>query len=227
MTTLFLPNSWSEWRRLQHDFKLNISDDRVVPIPNGVDLSDMNRDRVDPAELERLAEFRDAILCVARVEGRKNQLGLIEALQDSDFTLVLAGKPTPNQTRYVAKVRDAAARASNIHYLGEVSSDTKRALYALARVHVLPSWMETTGISSLEAAVMDCSLVVTPNGDTREYFQDWVDYCRPEDPQSILDAVVSAYISPPRSELVDLIRTNCTWEKAAEVTYGAYCDVLA
>jgi glycosyltransferase involved in cell wall biosynthesis len=227
MTTMFLPNSWSEWHRLKDDLKLSIGDERVVKVPNGVDLSDTNLDRVDQPELKRFAHFRDCVLCVARVEGRKNQLGLIEALQDTDFTLVLAGKPTPNQTRYVAKVRDAAARAGNIHYLGEVSSDTKRALYALARVHVLPSWMETTGISSLEAAVMDCSLVVTPNGDTREYFHDWVDYCSPGDPRSIRDAVARAYISPPSRELADLIRTDCTWAKAAEATYGAYCDTLA
>ncbi len=226
MTTLFLPNSWSEWQRLRGDLKLTIDDARVVTVPNGVDLSDMNLDRIDPSELKQFAHFRNAVLCVARVEGRKNQLGLIEALQDSDFTLVLAGKPTPNQTRYVAKVREAAARANNVHYLGEVSPDAKRALYALARVHVLPSWMETTGLSSLEAAVMDCSLVVTPNGDTREYFREWVDYCDPEDPQTIREAVARAYESPPRRELANAIRTEYTWANAAEATYSAYCKVL-
>jgi glycosyltransferase involved in cell wall biosynthesis len=226
MATMFLPNSWSEWHRLKRDLEINISDDRVVKVPNGVDLSDMNLDRVDPAELERLAGFRDAVLCVARIEGRKNQLCLIEALQDTDFTLVLAGKPTPNQTRYVSKVQDAAARASNTYYLGEVSPETKRALYALARVHALPSWMETTGISSLEAAVMDCSLVVTPNGDTREYFRDWVGYCDPGDPTSIREAVARAYSSPPSRELVDIIGSDYTWARAAEATYNAYREVI-
>jgi glycosyltransferase involved in cell wall biosynthesis len=226
MTTMFLPNSWSEWHRLKDDLKLNVSDERVVKVPNGVDLSDMNLDRMGRVEQEQFANFRDCVLCVARVEGRKNQLGLIEALQDTDFTLVLAGKPTPNQTRYVAKVRDAATRAGNIHYLGEISPDAKRALYALARVHVLPSWMETTGISSLEAAVMDCSLVVTPNGDTREYFRDWVSYCDPGNPRSIREAVARAYVSKPSRELVDTISAEYTWAKAAEATYRAYCDVL-
>jgi glycosyltransferase involved in cell wall biosynthesis len=226
MSSMFLPNSWSEWHRLTSDLELTVSDERVATVPNGVDLSDLNMDRVDPTELARLAGFQNAILCVARVEGRKNQLRLIEALSNTDFTLVLAGKPTPNQTRYVAKVRDAAARARNVHYLGEVSPDTKRALYSLARVHVLPSWMETTGISSLEAAVMDCSLVVTPNGDTREYFCDWVDYCDPSDLSSIRAAIEQAYARTPSRELAETIRADYTWANAAEATYAAYRKVL-
>ncbi len=226
MSTLFLPNSWSEWRRLTRDLELNVSDDRVVTVPNGVDLSDMDLDRVDPTELERLSHFRDTVLCVARIEGRKNQLCLIEALQGSAFTLVLVGKPTPNQTRYVAKVRASAERASNVHYLGEVSPDTKRALYALARVHVLPSWMETTGISSLEAAAMDCSLVVTPNGDTGEYFAGHAHFCRPDDPKSIRDAVSAAFLAGPDAELKQRILTDYTWNKAAEATYSAYRKIF-
>lgn len=227
MTTMFLPNSWSEWHRLKDDLKLSIGDERVVKVPNGVDLSDMDLNRVDQAAQEQFAHFRDCVLCVARVEGRKNQLGLIEALRDTDFVLVLAGKPTPNQTRYVTKVRDAAAGASNTHYLGEVSPDAKRALYALARVHVLPSWMETTGLSSLEAAVMDCSLVVAPNGDTREYFNDHAEYCSPGDLSSIRDAVTRAYASPPPRELAQAIRTDYTWAKAADATYSAYRQLIA
>lgn len=226
MSTLFLPNSWSEWRRLTGDLKLTISDDRVVKVPNGVDLSDLRVDRIASADLERLSGFQGSVLCVARVEGRKNQLGLIEALRDTDYTLVLAGKPTPNQTRYVAKVREAADHCTNVHYLGEVSVDTRRALYSLARVHVLPSWMETTGISSLEAAVMECSLVVTPNGDTREYFRDWADYCYPGSPSSIRDAVERAYSEGPSSTLAETIRSNYTWEEAAKATYAAYRKVL-
>src|ERR1700722_19550372 len=226
MSTLFLPNSWSEWHRLTDDLKLTIRDDRVVKVPNGVDLSDLSRDRIASTDLEQLADFHRSVVCVARIEGRKNQLGLIEALSDTDFTLVLAGKPTPNQTRYVAKVREAAARHANVHYLGEVSADTRRALYALARVHVLPSWMETTGISSLEAAVMECSLVVTPNGDTREYFRDWVDYCQPGSRSSIRDAVERAYAKSPSDLLAKTIRSDYTWEKAAEATYTAYRKIL-
>jgi len=226
MTSLFLPNSWSEWRRLAHSLDLVVDDRRVVVVPNGVNLEEVGLDSVDPQEVARLEHLRDSVLCVARLEGRKNQLRLIEALQGTDLTIVLAGRPTPNQTRYVAKVRRAVQSSAHTHYLGGVSAKTKRALYALARVHALPSWMETTGLSSIEAAAAECSLVVSPNGDTREYFGDQAEYCDPGDPHSIRAAVLRAYEKPPSKELAHTISTEYTWEHAALVTYAAYQRVL-
>jgi glycosyltransferase involved in cell wall biosynthesis len=86
--------------------------------------------------------------------------------------------------------------------------------------------METTGLASLEAAAMGCSLVVTPNGDTREYFADFAEYCDPGDQRSIRDAVMRAYENGPPPDLARRIRGNFTWEKAAEATYCAYKRVL-
>ena len=43
--------------------------------------------------------------------------------------------------------------------------------YQKAKVHILPSWFETTGLSSLEAAAMGCNIVITDKGDTKEYFE--------------------------------------------------------
>jgi glycosyltransferase involved in cell wall biosynthesis len=148
MTSVFLPNSWSEWRRLVGDFDLGaISHDRVAVVPIGVDLTETDPSRVDPEDIEEVAAFRDCVLCVARMEGRKNQIRLMDALAETGLQVVLAGRPTPNQKRYVARVHEAAARHGNAQVLGGVSSETKRALYAVARVHALPSWMETCGIS--------------------------------------------------------------------------------
>jgi glycosyltransferase involved in cell wall biosynthesis len=227
MTSLFLPNSWSEWRRVSRALNLDVDNSRVVVVPNGVNLEDVDPISVDPGELDRLSHLRDSVLCVARIEGRKNQLRLIEALNGTELTLVLAGRPTPNQTRYVAKVRKASAASPRTHFLGSVSETTKRALYALARVHALPSWMETTGLSSIEAAAFGCSLVVSPNGDTREYFGEHAEYCEPADPQSIRQAVLRAHATPPSKELEYKIRTDYTWERAANATYHAYLRVTS
>jgi hypothetical protein len=47
-------------------------------------------------------------------------------------------------------------------------------------VHALPSWFETTGLTSLEAGAMGCNLVVGMGGDTHDYFQDLAWYCEVE-----------------------------------------------
>jgi glycosyltransferase involved in cell wall biosynthesis len=186
----------------------------------------MNSPSLDGQHPAHLAQFKDCVLCVARLEGRKNQPNLIEAVRDTDMTLVLAGPATANQSRFVQRVKDAAASLDNVHLLGAVTAEEKASLYALARVHVLPSWMETTGLSSLEAAVAGCSVVVSPNGDTRDYFAEDAEYCDPASPESIRDAILRARRRPPSAALERRIRTEYTWTRSAETTYHAYRHIL-
>ncbi len=56
----------------------------------------------------------------------------------------------------------------------------------------MPSWFETTGLSSLEAAAMGCNIVITRKGDAYEYFGDYAYYCDPESPDSIFKAIEKA-----------------------------------
>jgi len=37
------------------------------------------------------------VLCIARIEGIKNQLNLIKALNDTEFNVLLIGSHAPNQ----------------------------------------------------------------------------------------------------------------------------------
>jgi len=226
LSSSLLPNSHSEWLRIAQDLGLDPNDGRVTVVPNGFDAETLNPVTKDDSPPAKLAQFENCVLCVARLEGRKNQANLIEAVRGTDMTLVLAGPATANQSRYVQRVKEAAATAENVHLLGKVSPEEKAWLYTLAGVHVLPSWMETTGLSSLEAAVAGCAIVVTPNGDTREYFANDVEYCDPASPRSIRDAILRARERGPSAALDQRIRVAFTWERSADVTFDAYQRVL-
>lgn len=223
-SALFLPNSQSEWDRVVHDLGIDVAPERVAVVPNGVDLDTYTEDLGDSPP-EHLADFAGCVLCVGRVEARKNQLNVVQALHGSGLQLVLAGPPAPNQRNYEKRVR--AAADANVRVLGAVSDLEKRWLYRLARVHVLASWLETTGLSTLEAAMYDCSLVVSPNGDTREYFEGHAEFCDPGDQASIRTAVLRAMDRPPDTAFVDEIRRNFTWDAAADATYAAYRRVIS
>jgi glycosyltransferase involved in cell wall biosynthesis len=226
LSSLLLPDSHSEWLRVANDLGLDPADDRVTVVPNGFDTEILNPLAAGQSPPAHLTQFKDCVLCVARLEGRKNQPNLIEAVRGTDMTLVLAGKATANQGRYVQRVKGAAVSLDNVHVLGEVTPEEKAYLYSLARVHVLPSWMETTGLSSLEAAVAGCSVVISPNGDTREYFGDDAEYCDPGSPPSIRNALLRARDRGPSAALAHRIRTEYTWEKSADATYKAYARLL-
>jgi glycosyltransferase involved in cell wall biosynthesis len=224
---VFLPNSRSEWIRLLADIPVKRSAP-VVVVPNGIDVDGL-RAQLTADIPEHLQPFRGCVLSVARIEGRKNQLSLIRALGELPLTVVCAGRPAANQPYYVRAVRDAAADAAvaHVHLLGEVSPQDKIALMALARVHVLPSWMETTGLSSLEAAFCGCSLVVSPNGDTREYFDGHAEFCDPASVDSIRTATLQAMRRPPNEEFATMIAERFTWTEAARRTLDGYRLALA
>ena len=221
-TAVFLPNSQSEWQRLLTDLRVRASAPMVV-VPNGIDVDDL-RTRSAACVPQRLHQYSDCVLCVARIEGRKNQLSLIRALSDLPLTLVIAGRPAANQARYVRAVHEAAAhaRVARVHVIGEISHADKVALMRLAQVHALPSWMETTGLSSLEAAFCGCNLVVSPNGDTRDYFDGHAEFCDPASEDSIRAATLRAMRRPRDDRFAGEIADRFTWREAAHWTLEGY-----
>ena len=94
-------------------------------------------------------------------------------------------------------------------------------------MHLLPSLFESPGLSSLEAALLDCSIVVGNLAFESEYFQDGAYYCDPCDAFSIRRAVQTAWdehdvTAHRRKVLADRIRKDYTWHHAAEATLRAY-----
>lgn len=210
-----LPNSQNEYRRLVAHYELQQT---YRIIPNAIDpalfaFPDDERNR-DPT----------IVLCVGRIEGRKNQLNLIRALNATRFTLFIIGSASPNQLDYYRECRNAAG--NNIRFVPAITQETLIRYYATAAVHVLPSWFETTGLSTLEAAAMGCNIVITDKGDTREYFEDYAWYCDPESPASILAAVENAAAGKQHPELIKKIFDLYTWESAAAATAKAYSEVI-
>ena len=99
--------------------------------------------------------------------------------------------------------------------------------YKKAKVHVLPSWHETCGLSSLEAAAMGCNIVITDKGFTREYFGENAFYCNPASPESIFNAVEQAAQAGYNSVLQQKILHHYTWQQAAASTLKAYQNILS
>jgi glycosyltransferase involved in cell wall biosynthesis len=167
---------------------------------------------------------KKGILCAARIEGIKNQLNLIRAVNNTEFELVLAGNPAPNQKKYYTQcVREAAG---NIRFLPHQPAEELKKLYAQAYIHILPSWFETCGLSTLEAAAMNCRIVVSDRGYVRDYVGDHASYCDPGNPASIINALRKAASQHETDHFTQYIRQNFTWNNAALKTRQAYQTLL-
>ncbi len=217
LVDVFLPNSGSEMARVHADFVQSREKPYVV-VPNAVDETVFDPDRV--VVPESMKRFEGCILSAARIEGRKCQLELVRAVKGLDVDLVLIGKPAPNHVSYYEQIKREAS--DRVHFIGQVDHESLAQFYAAAKVHALVSWMETPGLSSLEAGAMGCNLVITDKGDTRDYFGDGAFYCDPESIGSIKSALRNALAASPNASLQACIRTEFTWSKAAEMTLKGY-----
>jgi glycosyltransferase involved in cell wall biosynthesis len=207
---LILPNSANEYNRLLKEFGIS-KPFRIIP--NAIDPDIFTGSPENQKE-------QDTILCVGRIEGLKNQINLIRALNDTPYHLYLIGAASANHSKYYEECRKEAG--PNVFFVDAIPQQELVDYYRRARVHVLPSWFETTGLSSLEAAAMGCNVVITDKGDTREYFEDMAFYCDPSDPDSIRRAVETAAAAPVNERLRKKVREAYNWQEAALKTREAY-----
>jgi glycosyltransferase involved in cell wall biosynthesis len=209
---LLLPNSGSEYTRLKKDYGI---EQRYEIVPNAINPELFN---------EYNSCERNIVLCVARIEGRKNQLNVIRALNNTNYHVVFIGASSQNQAKYVAQCKSEAA--TNIEFIDHLPQHDLLNYYNKAKVHVLASWFETTGLSNLEAAAMGCNLVLGDRGDVRDYFGDNAWYCDPGSSESIKAAIDKAWMSEKKDVIQKQIFNNFTWKAAAEATKKAYLKAL-
>ena len=217
---VLLPNARAEGNDLVRE--CGVDPARVHFVPNAVEAEAQD---ASPDPFYQQYNVRDFVLCVGRVEPRKNQLRLIRALRGSGMFLVIVDPVHPDHADYRAQCRREMGK--DALYVQSLSNDMLKSAYAAARVHALPSFFETTGLVSLEAALQGCNVVANDQPHTREYFEDMAWYCNPADPRSIRQAIEAAFQAPFKSELCDHILDNYTWEHTARATLKGYQSTLA
>jgi glycosyltransferase involved in cell wall biosynthesis len=168
---------------------------------------------------------RAGVLCAARVEPKKNQAALLYALHDTDVDVTIVG--SAYDQRYLALCKRWATPRTR--FVGHADHDEVVRMMARAAVHAHPSWLESPGLSSLEAAATGARVVVGDRGCEREYFGPDVDYADPADPASIRAAVLRALERGPRDRGDALERRlgAHTWQRNGEATLEAYARAIA
>ncbi len=172
------------------------------------------------------------ILCVGRIEPRKNQLSIISAVEklreslDKPLQLVFVGKLSSQiHHEYVYRFNTQLKKHSWIKHIHEVPYDVMPDIFKHAKVGVSASWFESTGLTSLEA--LFCKTNAVASGDrAKEYLGEFASYCKPDDIKSITKAIKIAFLAS-RPDISSQMLSEYTWENAAKKTLKVYTDVLA
>lgn len=182
-------------------------------------------------EFKNPFKFKDYIICVGRIEPRKNQLSIVEAVnrfrkeENLDVNLVFIGKFNPvNHMEYTLKFKNLLNKHLWITHIDVVPYKKIPNYFHFAKVGVSASWFETTGLTSLDA--LFCGANAVASGDrAKEYLGNYASYCSPEDINSIKDAIKKEYYAK-RPVLDSKIKKEYTWKNAAKQTFDVYNELL-
>ena len=183
---------------------------------------------------KRLGLPSEFVLFVGAVEPRKNLPGLIEAMRiirDRGLRapLVIAGREGGDSGRVRERIA-ARGLEDRIFFAGYVSDTELRHLYRLARLLVVPSFLEGFGLPLAEAMASELPAAVSAAGALPEVGGDAPLYFDPVDIEGMAEAVSRLYedetlrrdrIAAGRARAAEL-----TWDRTAAATLAFYKRIV-
>lgn len=219
-----LPNSWLELQAVRTD--LNWSGECFEIAHYGVDPGKFLN--ADPEPFRQFSGIRSSfVLQAGRIEPAKNQAMLCWALRNTEIKIILIGGSS-HWPSYADLCKQISG--DKITIIDHIPQNLLASAYASAAVHVLPTWMETCGLVTLEAALSGTPVVGSTFGHELEYLKNDCWYCDPADENSIYEAIKQAMKGGRKDkkaiQLKKRVLSEYNWEQAAEATEMLYKRVL-
>lgn len=197
-----------EQRSIERDYSVTLT--RVVVIPNGVEASPPTGP----------ARERDVpILVPGRMDPRKNQVAVAEALHEPRQAVVFVGAPHPRGGEYVDRLTHLAEFSPWITWIRGVPPEQINDWYQRSKVVLNLSLVELLSRVDLEAYTCGCVLVTITRGHTIEWLGSAASYVDPHQ--------VGRPVTVVREKLAGWIRTEPDAEVVRQYDWARIGSELA
>ncbi len=225
----------SEFTRQDVISRLDVPDDRVTAVPNGVDPSFFPRTAT--VELERFRrEYRlpdQFLLFVGTLQPRKNLIGLLRAFatipKPARVPLYVVGAPGWMYHDIYAEVSQLGI-ANEVHFPGYAASGTLPLWYSASTAFVYPSFYEGFGLPVLESMACGTPVVASNRTSLPEVVGDAGLLVDPDDTEEIAGALETILNDEnQRRELAARALKRAarfTWNRTARETVAVYRQVV-
>ncbi len=121
--------------------------------------------------------------------------------------------------------------AGRVDYIGYVDAADRRALYAGARILVLPSLHEGFGLPVLEAMALGVPVITSDRGALPEVAGDAGVMVKADDAAGLAAAIAALLADPARAAQMSRrgveLAATFNWDTAAAALYDAYRRLMA
>lgn len=192
------------------------SKDRLVVVPNGVDMPSISRDE------------GDFILSLGRIVRTKGLGYLMEAMRGIEAPLLVCGEG-PDR-KHLEKLANKYGLQDKVRFLGRVSEEHKAELFASCKMFVVPSTFEAYGIAAAEAMSYGRPVVASNIGGLPEVMNDCGILVPPKDSKALAVAIHSLLSDEKlRRECSRKARERAqhySWDHSAEKLEVEYQEVV-
>lgn len=213
----------------------------VAVIPNGVVLPAIGVDAPAPEWGAALPPGAKVLFFLSRLHPKKGLVNLLHAWANTKKTglveaepwqLVIAGWDQGGHQTELENLARELEIASTVHFVGPQFDQSKSASFRRADAFILPSFSEGLPMAVLEAWSYKLPVLMTPQCNIPEGFENNAAIEIQADPKSIVNGLNSLFILSDieRKNLgnngFSLVSKKFAWEKVAEEMYSVYLWLL-
>jgi glycosyltransferase involved in cell wall biosynthesis len=219
--------------------KMGASQDKIIVVPNGVDVDKCKNVHVDiDAKIRQGLEGR-VMLYVGRIDWNKGLEMVVRAMprlkkKFGQIKFLIVGPDYAGHSQNLLNLARELGVSDSVILAGRVAEEKMLFCYSVADIFVLPSLYEGLSLSLLEAMAWHVPVVTSNSGGLQEVFVDRVHAlllrnCSPEEISDSISLLLNdgKLMNKLRENAFSLVSEKYSWQRVADKLESIYDELVS